>query len=119
MFPIGLYSFYDKLAKAFLPPFPAENDDVAIRTFEHALKQDNRYGQHPQDYWLYRIGLFHQDSGVIEPEKDVVRIHEGVGGPGVPADVSSADKNGLAQFGAWLQHQAALGVDVRKLLGGQ
>lgn len=117
MFPLKLYSLYDKLAKGFHAPFPAENDDVAIRNFSEIL-QDSRgsYSKHPGDYWLYRMGEFHQDSGAIVAEGEVVRIHEGVGGPGVPSDVDYAERAGLEKFGAWLQKQAKDGVDVKKLL---
>lgn len=47
-----LYCIYDKVAKTFNPPFVAENDDVANRSFQHGLKGN----QFASDFDLYCVG---------------------------------------------------------------
>lgn len=117
MFPLRMYSVYDVKGLVFHFPFPAENDDVAVRSFEQLLVDEHyKFSRYPQDCKLFRVGMYHQDTGAIEAEGEVVKVSDGPGGPGVSKDVAAADSAQLAQLRQWLQGQAKQGVDVRKLL---
>lgn len=119
MFPIGMYSMYDKLAQVYIFPFPAENDEVAVRSFQEILKDPHSaMSRHAEDYCLFRIGKLHQDTGAIDAEGEVVRVSEGVGLPGMRADVARANELGMSSIKTWLMQQAAQGVDIRKMLDG-
>lgn len=53
-----LYSIYDKVAKRFNAPFPAESDDIANRSFQLGVK-DNPFAS---DFDLYCVGEFFSDA---------------------------------------------------------
>lgn len=117
MFPLKMYSIYDVKGMVFHFPFPAENDDVAIRSFQQLLvDRQYKFANYPQDCKLFRVGAYHQDSGAIDAEGEVVKISDGPGGPGVSAEVEAADMAQLAQLRQWIQGEASKGIDVRKLL---
>lgn len=54
----NLYCVYDKVAGVYNAPFVAENDETAIRAFNHAMSNS----PFSQDMSLYRLGVFHDDS---------------------------------------------------------
>lgn len=63
-FPV--YAVRDSLI-GFGMPLLRDNDSVASRAFEHDITRDDfPYKTHPQDYQLYRIGIYDTDNGVLE-----------------------------------------------------
>lgn len=61
-----IYSVRDAKADAFLQPFFAVNDAVAIRLFTTAcMDDDHLFSQHAEDYTLFRIGTFDPGSGAV------------------------------------------------------
>ncbi len=54
----NLYSVYDSKVQAYLPPFTAVNDGVAIRHFSGSLRQNGIIQTHPEDFALWRIGTW-------------------------------------------------------------
>lgn len=64
----GIYSIRDAKT-GFLNPTFEINDLVAQRNFESAVLNSDHslFFTHPDDYSLYRLGLFNSDSGHIEP----------------------------------------------------
>lgn len=57
----NVYSIYDVKAKEYGPLFLAKNDDIAVRMIKTNLK-DILY---PQDYELYQVGCFDNESGEL------------------------------------------------------
>jgi len=67
------YSIFDSKAQAFLPPFFMLNDAVALRIFEECANDiSHQFSKFPEDYVLYRVGDFHDDSGSFVPVDPVV-----------------------------------------------
>lgn len=64
---LNAYSIFDEKAKCFNTPFFAVADGVAIRDFGD-LCNDTRslVSRHPEDYRVYRVGQFNDDSGKFE-----------------------------------------------------
>lgn len=63
----SVYSIRDNVADGFLTPMIDQNDNVAIRNFEHACMNNNSlFFTHSKDYDLYKIGEFDSDIGVIK-----------------------------------------------------
>ncbi len=64
------YSIKDAKANAFSAPFFSINDQVAQRSFEQAKNDPNTtINQSPQDFSLYRLATFDDQSGELHPEK--------------------------------------------------
>lgn len=58
------FSIFDKVAKAFMPPFFMPNVGMAVRAFGDDVKRgDNNIARHPHDFDLYHIGCFNDDDG--------------------------------------------------------
>lgn len=59
-------SAYDKKARAYLTPFFVTHVDVAVRTFTSAVNDPTHPGminKHPEDFCLYHLGTFDDDTG--------------------------------------------------------
>ena len=68
-----IYSIYDEKAKAYLPPFFLNNDEVAMRAVENCLDTpDHQFAKHPQDYTLYYIGEWDDNSANINSEFELI-----------------------------------------------
>lgn len=64
------YSIKDAKANVFSAPFFSINDQVAQRSFEQASSDSNTtISQNPQDFSLYRLATFDDQSGELHPEK--------------------------------------------------
>jgi len=64
----GLYAIRDKCAAAFLPPFSLPMDAMAVREFARAANMDDhKFGTNAEDFSLYKLGHYEDDSGVIAP----------------------------------------------------
>lgn len=63
----GIYAIRDAFTGFLTPTFDL-NDQAAKRNFAYAIsKKDTLLYSNAQDYDLYKIGVFDQDSGVITP----------------------------------------------------
>ena len=61
-----IYAGFDSKAAAFLQPFFAKNDAVAIRFFQAACGDpEHFFCRNPEDYTLWRIGEWSEDSGEL------------------------------------------------------
>lgn len=60
------FSVFDIKAKVFCMPFFVHNVNLALRSFGDAVL-DNSTGisKHPEDYHLYKLGEFDDDSGKL------------------------------------------------------
>ncbi len=74
-----MYSVWDSKADAYIQPFFATNDKVALRMFQNACDDSaHDFSRHSEDYTLFRIGTFDQQKGDLQPENVIVvaRAHE-------------------------------------------
>lgn len=64
-----IFSVYDDKAKTFLPPFFLLNNAVAVRAFGDCVNTPGHaWNMNPADYSLFRVGVWHSDTGVVEAE---------------------------------------------------
>lgn len=63
-----IFSIYDQKAKAYLTPFFAVTEGLAIRMFSGTINtEDNYISKNPEDFTLYKIGEFDDSNGTITP----------------------------------------------------
>ena len=63
------FSIYDSGAQAYLPPFILPRDEMAQRTFGDACNSEShQFGAHPEDYTLFRLGTWDDESAIFTPE---------------------------------------------------
>lgn len=65
---VNLYAIHDAGAKAYMPPFPMQNDNLAIRSFQQAVQTQEHIQQHPIDYSMFRIGVYDDETAILSPE---------------------------------------------------
>lgn len=66
---LKIYTVYDAKAEAYLAPSFVSNDQVAARAFEYAVNSDEHdFGRFPEDYTMFRIGIFDPMTGAITSE---------------------------------------------------
>lgn len=64
-----IYSVRDSKAEAFLKPFFAQKDAIAIRWLTAAAQDpEHEFNIHIEDYALYRLGEFDESTGEIIPQ---------------------------------------------------
>lgn len=64
-----IVSIRDKKADTYSRPFTCPSIGTAIRTFSDEVQrsdQTNHLHNHPSDFTLYHLGMFNEDTGVIE-----------------------------------------------------
>lgn len=83
------FSVLDKAVGAFLTPFFARATGEALRQFTEACNDEkHQFARHADDYILYRVGQFDDNSGFytpLEPER-LVSARESI----IPADPFAA-----------------------------
>lgn len=63
---LTLYSIKDIKAEAFNVPFAFTTQGQALRAFQDlANDKTTTVGQHPEDYRLFQVGVFDQETGTI------------------------------------------------------
>jgi hypothetical protein len=64
---LEMYSVSDIKGKLYMQPFLARTRGEAIRSFTEAIKDKNTMiSKYPEDYNLYKIGLFNQNTGILK-----------------------------------------------------
>lgn len=66
---VSLYSVYDVKADQYGNPFQSPSNATAIRSFfSEVVRNDpnNVLHSYPGDFFLYAVGFFDTDSGVVE-----------------------------------------------------
>jgi hypothetical protein len=67
---LNAYTIYDVASGVYMRPFFSQADGQAIRGFKDiACDADHEIGKHPEDYTLYRIGSFNDNTGKMEGEE--------------------------------------------------
>lgn len=65
-----IYALKDKKAETFLNPFVAKNSAVATRILKELTQNpETALFKNPEDYSLWWIGSYNEDTGVIIPIK--------------------------------------------------
>lgn len=100
----GIYAVYDEKANVYNAPFTLISDGVALRMFTD-LVNDGRssINAHPEDYSLYKIGVFSDFDGFVEavlPPQLITRASECVArgaavGGGAPLKTQSDDQESI------------------------
>ncbi len=66
-----MYSIYDTASGLYSHPVYEQSDKAAIRSFSNiATAADSNVGLHPEDYSLFRLGLFNDTDGRLHNEKN-------------------------------------------------
>jgi len=69
---IMAYSVFDKAVDSFLPPFFVPAKGAAIRSFTDALRDPQHpFAKHHEDYVLYEVGVFDDQSGLLVTQEPV------------------------------------------------
>jgi len=64
-----IFSVYDLKAKAYLPPFFLPKEEMAVRVFTDCVNDPtHQFSKHPNDYTLFKLGDFNDDTGELFPE---------------------------------------------------
>lgn len=62
------YTLFDEVAEVHYPPIFCKNENEARRLFVDCCNDPKTIaGEHPEDYRLYRIGVFNDNTGMFEP----------------------------------------------------
>ncbi len=68
---LNIYSIFDTASALYLRPLFAQSDGQALRSFSDvAVDTDHEIGSHPEDYSLFRLGIFDDNSGKITNENN-------------------------------------------------
>ncbi|QXP08515.1 MAG: nonstructural protein [Arizlama microvirus] len=64
-----IFSIYDTKAQSFHKPYYSQNTQTAIREATEAAKNpDSLLSRYPEDFNLFRLGVFDQHTGIITLE---------------------------------------------------
>jgi len=66
---LDAFTIRDSAAEAFMRPFFAQSSGAAIRSFSDMVNSDDKdhpVGQHPEDYTLFSIGSFDEQTGLMK-----------------------------------------------------
>lgn len=73
-----IYSVYDSKAQTYTPPFFQHQEAMALRTFTDCCNDPGHtFGMHPDDYTLYHLGTYNDNSGTITQDK-IISIANGL-----------------------------------------
>lgn len=65
---IRIFAIYDQKLEAYNRPFFLISDGVAIRAFQDEINnKESELSKHPDDYELYKIGEYNEETGEINP----------------------------------------------------
>ena len=63
---MNIYAIHDLKAEAYLKPFFAEADGLAIRMFQEAANDpEHGFHKYAEDYTLFAIGVWDERAGVV------------------------------------------------------
>mgnify|MGYP000518399210 CR=1 FL=1 len=82
-------SIYDKAVGAYMRPFFMQSEGQALRAFmDDLLSPDSVIAKHPEDYALFVVGKFFDNTGEVMPcePRCIGRAHELVANRGRSSD---------------------------------
>lgn len=71
---------FDKKAASYLTPFFVTRGELGIRSFSSAVNgaPGSAIADHPEDFALYQLGTYNDDSGKLNPFAEPVHVVEAV-----------------------------------------
>ncbi len=67
----NIYSIFDTASGLYQQPLFAKSDGEVIRSFSDvANDKEHQIGLHPEDYSLYRLGIFDDNRGTLTDENN-------------------------------------------------
>lgn len=76
---LKVYSVFDSAANAYLQPFFAPTDGLAIRSFMDACNDaSHQFHKHGLDYSLYLLGDFDDHLGTFSASQPPVKLMTGI-----------------------------------------
>lgn len=75
----SVFSVYDAKADAFLPPFILPRAQMAQRVFGDCVNsRTHQFHSHPEDYTLFHLGNFDDESGRLSPKETPTSMGLGI-----------------------------------------
>lgn len=72
---LEIFAIYDRVAEAYSQPFFTHNENIAMREFGKWVNTpDTQYYNHPNDYSLYHLGNFDDNTAAFEIKAEPTRI---------------------------------------------
>lgn len=72
---MNLYSIYDEKIKSYMKPFLVEKNGHAVRGFQSMVNDPStNLNKYPEDFTLFHIGYFDEETGKIDGLKDYVNL---------------------------------------------
>jgi hypothetical protein len=73
-----IFTVYDSKSEAYLQPWFVPTAAVAIRAFTDCCKNpEHNFGQHPEDYHLYQVGVWDRLKGTVTAEDAPMHVLHG------------------------------------------
>lgn len=64
---LNIYAVFDSKAAAYASPFFMQRDTMALRAFTDLTNdRQSSINKHPEDYSLWKIGSYDDDTGLVE-----------------------------------------------------
>lgn len=77
--PKPMIAVYDKKTALFDAPFSCRHKNEAIREWHIVASDRNtKFGKNPEDFDLYEIGTFNEETGELITHKPAIQIASGV-----------------------------------------
>lgn len=75
----NIYCIYDSKAEAYMSPWFVDKDGQALREFQDAVQnRDTPFNKHPEDYTLFKIGTYDQNTGKLSSLDTPVSMGVGI-----------------------------------------
>lgn len=74
-----MFSIYDSKVETWMPPFYASNKGEALRNLTNTLDSENNLSKFPEDFTLFLLGEFCENSGKIkayETSESIIKLIE-------------------------------------------
>ncbi len=72
-------SIYDVKAQAFMKPIFVQSHGAAVRSFGDAVNDaQTEFHKHPEDYSMFSMGEFDDDTGTFTIEKSPVELAKAI-----------------------------------------
>nr|AVQ10208.1 DNA binding protein VP5 [Gokushovirinae environmental samples] len=76
---LQICAVYDKVAGAYLAPLFVRTSFEAMRMFRDAVgSADHQFCKHPEDFVLFRLGEFDDNTGAVEPLHVTEKLMDGL-----------------------------------------
>lgn len=70
-----LFAIYDTKAKTYTQILTERTSAVAERNFTNAVRnKDMDYNKHAEDFSLFELGSYDNDTGAIQPHKEPILV---------------------------------------------